>query len=67
MEGLILILAVYFLPTLIALSRKRDNSGAIFALNLFAGWTFFGWLVAIVWAATMDGHEANKRNSKFNK
>lgn len=59
--------ALYFAPTLIALSRKRDNCGAIFALNLFAGWTFIGWLVAMVWAATMDGSETAKRNAKYNK
>lgn len=67
MEGLIILAAIYFLPTLIAMSRKRDNTGAIFALNLFAGWTFIGWLVAMVWAATMDRYESDKRKSKFNK
>ena len=60
-------LVIYFLPTLIALSRKRDNCAAIFALNLFAGWTFIGWIIAIVWASTMDGFEKEKRKAKFNK
>jgi hypothetical protein len=51
---LILILAacIYFLPAIIG--RHKRNSGAIFALNLFAGWTFVGWIIALVWACTQD-------------
>jgi ABC-type sugar transport system permease subunit len=40
----------YFLPFAIAFNRKRVNSGAIFALNLFLGWSLIGWVVALVWA-----------------
>ena len=40
----------YFLPFAIAFNRKRANSGAIFALNLFLGWSLIGWVVALVWA-----------------
>jgi hypothetical protein len=40
----------YFLPFAIAFNKKRANSGAIFALNLFFGWTLIGWVVALVWA-----------------
>jgi ABC-type sugar transport system permease subunit len=40
----------YFLPFAIAFKRKRVNSGAIFALNLFLGWSLIGWVVALVWA-----------------
>jgi hypothetical protein len=47
-------LAIYFIPTCIAVLREKRNAGAIFALNLLAGWTFIGWLVAIVWALTQD-------------
>lgn len=40
---------IYFLPTIIA-SRKRHPSGvSIFILNLFAGWTVAGWVVAMIW------------------
>jgi len=42
--------AVYFLPSLIATGRRHRQSNAIFALNLLAGWTFIGWVAAIVWA-----------------
>ena len=40
----------YFLPFAIAFNRKRANTGAIFALNLFLGWSLIGWVVALVWA-----------------
>lgn len=43
-------IALYFIPTFVA-SGKR-NTGAIFLLNLFLGWTFIGWVAALVWAAT---------------
>jgi hypothetical protein len=46
------LLAMYFLPTLVALSRNHHQKSAIFVLDLFAGWTFIGWVVAIVWAST---------------
>lgn len=44
----------YLLPTGIAIGRKRTNTGAIFALNLFLGWTLIGWVVALVWAVAED-------------
>ena len=48
---LISILSVfYFLPFAIAFNRRRANTGAIFALNLFLGWSLIGWVVALVWA-----------------
>jgi len=43
-------LGVYFLPTIIALCRNHRRKLAVFFLNLFLGWTFFGWLGALVWS-----------------
>jgi len=40
----------YFLPFAIAFNRKRANTGAIFALNLFLGWSLVGWVLALVWS-----------------
>lgn len=45
-------LAIYFLPCIIADKRGHPNIMAIFALNLLLGWTFVGWVVALVWAST---------------
>lgn len=47
-------LAIYFLPTLIAAGRKKRNAAAIFALNLFLGWTLIGWVLALVWSLSAD-------------
>jgi len=41
-------LLLYFLPAFLA--RKRSDFTAIFVLNLLAGWTVIGWIVALVWA-----------------
>ena len=50
----ILSLALYFLPTIIAVLKKKRNALAIFLLNFFLGWTFIGWVVALVWSVTKD-------------
>lgn len=42
----------YFLPTAIAYMRSHHNLGAIWMLNIFLGWTFLGWIVAIIWSMT---------------
>lgn len=51
---LIIVLAVltYFLPGIVAHMRAHHNENAIVLLNLFLGWTFIGWVAALVWAAT---------------
>lgn len=52
--GLAVFLLIYFLPTIIATERHKRNALSIFLLNLFAGWSFIGWVAAIVWAASVD-------------
>src|SRR5690348_11657405 len=46
----VLMIAFYFLPAIIARCRGHGYSGAIFAVNLAVGWTALGWLVALVWS-----------------
>ena len=43
---------LYFLPTIIGL--RQQNAQAICVLNLFLGWMVIGWIVALVWALTVD-------------
>jgi len=43
-------LALYFLPAVIASSKRHPRSVAIFILNLLAGWTLVGWIASLVWA-----------------
>jgi hypothetical protein len=45
---------LYLLPTSIAIARTRSNTGAIFVLNLFLGWTLVGWVIALVWSVAED-------------
>jgi len=43
----VLLLAAYFAPTAIAVSRSHPHAASIFVLNLFLGWTLIGWVVAL--------------------
>ena len=47
--GLVL-LVLYFLPTIVAATSNKRKTGAIFVLNLFLGWTLLGWVGSLVWA-----------------
>tara|TARA_B100001029_G_scaffold19193_1_gene12757 strand:+ start:177 stop:446 length:270 start_codon:yes stop_codon:yes gene_type:complete len=47
---LAILLIIYFLPSIIAFSRKCPSVWSITALNLFLGWTLFGWVASLVWA-----------------
>lgn len=47
-------IVIYFLPSIIALSRKKNNGAAIIMLNFFLGWTFIGWIASLIWACTTD-------------
>lgn len=46
----LVLLCVYFVPTIVASSRRHADRNAILVLNLFLGWTFVGWVIALVWA-----------------
>lgn len=46
----VLIFSFYFLPFLIAALRQHKSILAIFLLNLALGWTFFGWIAALIWS-----------------
>jgi hypothetical protein len=55
---LLVIIGIYFLPTIIA--GRHHNSSAIFVLNLLLGWTFIGWVIALVWACTKPSGNGNQ-------
>jgi RsiW-degrading membrane proteinase PrsW (M82 family) len=51
--GLILIgavIALYFLPTIVASNRSHQSRGSILVINLFLGWTLLGWVLSLAWA-----------------
>ena len=45
---LAILIGFYFLPTVVAIARRHHNGNSIAVLNLVAGWTFIGWVVALV-------------------
>jgi hypothetical protein len=47
---LALLVCAYFLPLIIAGVRKVPNIGSVAVINLFLGWTFIGWVVALAMA-----------------
>jgi len=58
MELFLLLFAVYFIPTAVAIGRNHHNEGAIITLNVLLGWTFIGWVVALVWSLTSPPKQA---------
>jgi len=49
---IILYALLYFVPCFVALSRCHNNKVPIIILTLFLGWTFLGWVIALVWSFT---------------
>ena len=45
---------LYFLPTIIAVVQHRSNVALIAVINFFLGWSFVGWIVALVLALTKE-------------
>jgi hypothetical protein len=48
----VLCLIPYFLPTIVAAMRSHPSVGGIFVVNFFFGWTFIGWILCLIWAAS---------------
>ena len=47
---LTVLLAVYFLPTIIAVCQSHRNTVSIVVVNFFLGWTIVGWVLTVAWA-----------------
>lgn len=48
--------AGYFVPSIIAGVRGHKDLWAIIILNLLLGWTFFGWVIALIWSVIERGN-----------
>jgi len=46
---------LYFLPYLHAHKKQHRQTRAIYILNIFAGWTFLAWIIALIWSCTVPG------------
>ena len=47
-----LFVAIYFIPSFIAIGRKHAHVMQITLLNTFLGWSFVAWVAALIWAST---------------
>lgn len=43
-------LAIYLVPTIVAAARRPTNMAAAILVNVLLGWTMLGWVVALVLA-----------------
>lgn len=50
-----LFLFAYLLPSFVALQRKHVNTTAICVLNILVGWSFIGWVAALIWSLVNSG------------
>ena len=63
--GLLVLLvlgALYLIPTLIALIRKHHQIGAVAVINVLLGWTFIGWVVALAMSLSAKRSPASQVN-----
>jgi hypothetical protein len=49
-SAFLVVLALYFLPSIVALARRITHQGSVVVINVFLGWTFVGWVVALAMA-----------------
>ncbi|HET8567775.1 MAG TPA: superinfection immunity protein [Candidatus Limnocylindria bacterium] len=45
---------VYLFPAIVALVRSKRHPGGVIVINLFLGWTFLGWVIALAMAVSGD-------------
>lgn len=48
--AVVLVVGLYFLPTIVGSARHVVHIGSVFAVNLLLGWTVIGWAVALAMA-----------------
>lgn len=48
MSIILFLIAMYWLPTIIAVVRRTPSALGVAALNFFLGWTVIGWIIALV-------------------
>ena len=48
------VVGVYFVPCIVGQVRDVKPYAAIAMLNVFLGWTFLGWIGALLWAAVAE-------------
>ncbi|MBT4207143.1 superinfection immunity protein [Candidatus Woesearchaeota archaeon] len=60
-----IVLLLYFLPSLIASKRKHLNATSITLTNFLLGWTFLGWVIALIWSFSNNRADQQKLDKKI--
>jgi hypothetical protein len=47
-------LALYLLPTIIVIARRKKKILGPVLVNVLLGWTFIGWVAALIWACLVE-------------
>ena len=53
--AVVIVPPLYFLPAVLAASKKHPRGLELFLVNLLLGWTLVGWFACLVWAAAAPG------------
>lgn len=64
---LVVAIAVYFVPAMVAKKRNHSNATPVFLVNLFLGWTVIGWIAALIWANTDNANPPPKPEHRTGK
>ena len=43
---------IYFIPSIVAHYKEHTKESSIMVVNLFLGWTFLGWVIALAWSVS---------------
>jgi hypothetical protein len=52
LAGVSVVVGLYLLPCIVAAGRRHRNFAPISIVNIFLGWSFVGWVVALAWACS---------------
>ena len=47
---LLIVAGIYLMPTIVAICRREYYSAAAIIINICFGWTFIGWVLALILA-----------------
>lgn len=61
---LIVLVLIYFIPSIIVCNNDHKNLEGVMILNLFLGWTFIGWVIALIWAVSNNEETSINRGIK---
>jgi hypothetical protein len=61
------IVGAWTIPVWIAVKRDHPSKMSIIVVNLVFGWTFLGWMIALIWSLSNDGSRNNNATVVINQ